>query len=102
MIQLKFELGEKVRVKSNGRTGEITQTKHETYVLYGKKYETNRYGVNLGSFYTDWYDESMLEPFMSYEFTDKFEEGLCDFLIDTYLKHKQFHSLKKLSEQKYS
>jgi hypothetical protein len=102
MRNIQFQLGDKVRLKGTNRTGEIRAYKIDGYILNGVPTEVISYQVNLGSYYNDTYKEEKLEPFHSYDFTDKFESQLVDLLIDTYLKHKQYHSLKQLSEQKYS
>lgn len=102
MRNIQFQIGDRVRLKGTNRIGEVRAYKIDGYKLDGNIVETIQYQVNLGSYYNDTVIEEKLEPFHSYEFSDKFESGLLDFLIDNSLKHKQFDTLKKLSEQKYN
>jgi hypothetical protein len=98
---MNFDIGERVRVMGREIAGTVTHIKHEKYYHNSKVTESIRYCVSFNTYYQSWYNESDLEPIISYEFSDEFEIGLRDFLIDTHLKHHKFDVVKKLSEQKY-
>lgn len=95
----KFELNNKVYIKSKDTTGEITQYKHEKYKRgTGEVVETYKYLVKTNSHYSDWFDESDLS-FVN-EFDNKFEVGLIDLLIDVNLKENNLDTVKELHKQK--
>jgi hypothetical protein len=102
MLNIQFQIGDKVRLKGTNRIGEVRAYDIKGYKLDGVVIEVIQYQCNFGGYYNDNIIEEKLEPFHSYEFNEKFESQLVDLLIDTYLKHKQYHSLKQISEQKYS
>jgi hypothetical protein len=95
---MKFNLGEKIRLRSTGRLGEIIHCKHEKYIYNGKITESKRYEVHFGSYDRRWYFEQDLVS--DYEFDNKFEIELCDLLINVYLRNKKYDLVKKLYNEK--
>jgi hypothetical protein len=100
---MKFELEQEVRVKGTDEIGTVKSFKHEVFLYNGQKSELKRYCVQTGLSYNNkWYTEEMLESYNSYEFDDKFELGLLNFLIDIYLLGNKIDLVKKLYKEKLS
>lgn len=94
---MKYEIGQKVRVKGLTKVGQIMAYKIDGIVhSKGNIIEVIRYEINFGSYYKDWYYEKDLLPYEVYEFDAKFEKGLKDLLIDTYLLHNKLDAVKLL------
>jgi hypothetical protein len=101
MVKMKFEIGDKVKIKSTDKEGIVKAYKIDGYLLHDKKQVVIKYCVQVGAtIYNDWYQEQHLIPFMSYEFEKEFELGLLDFLIDIYLLNNKIDLVKQLHNQK--
>jgi hypothetical protein len=96
---MKFEIGDKVKVKSSGIRVEIRAFKYEKAYSNGKLLESYRYFVKTHSGNFIWFDENLLEPEI-YTFDPKFEVKLLDELIDAHLSSKQYDVVKKLNDEK--
>jgi hypothetical protein len=95
----RFEIGDKVKVKSSGIKVEIRAFKYERAYANGKFIESYRYFVRTPNGNFLWFDEKLLEPDI-YTFDPKFEIKLLDALIDAHLKNGQFDVVMKLNEEK--
>jgi hypothetical protein len=94
-------LEEKVKVVATGQVGEIKTIKTELTLVNGQPRETYQYFIFIPPMSNRLFNENELtyekdEP----EFSKKFELKFIDFLIDVYLKHGKFDSIKKLSDEK--
>jgi hypothetical protein len=96
---MKFEIGDKVKVKSSGIRVEIRAFKYEKAYSNGKLLESYRYFVKTDSGNFIWFDENLLEPEI-YTFDPKFEVKLLDELIDAHLSNMQYDVVKKLNDEK--
>lgn len=95
---MKYEIGEKVKVKATGRTGEIKAFRHEAFLINGKIEETIKYYILFPPYSNEWYKEDQLQHLL--EVDSKFELNFLDYLIDMNLKDRQFDMVKNFHEQK--
>lgn len=95
-----YNHGEKVRVKSKGKSGVVKTRKFEDYLKDGKTVEGIRYYVQYQGYYSEWADESDLESIDNPTFSKKFEEGLTNLMIDANLIVGNYDQVKALSDQK--
>ncbi|PLR99501.1 hypothetical protein [Bacillus sp. T33-2] len=98
--KFKFIMDEKVKVKANGKVGEINGQKLETYKYQGQVRETITYSVNFGSYQTAWYNGDQIESLERYSFDDKFEQGLLNLMIDVNLGEKKYDEVNRLNNEK--
>lgn len=97
--EMKFELGDRVLIKSRGKQGDIKQYRVEGFIDRDKKLvETVKYYVKYGQYLTDWFSEDDLQHLD--HFDDKFEAGLLNLLINVNLKVNNLENVKKLYEEK--
>lgn len=97
-----FDIGETVKVKSNGKIGRIKSYKYEKFK--DKKSESleesSRYFIMFNSFSFEWVDETDLEACYKYEFSDEFNFELFNLLIDVYLLSGNYDLVKKMNDLK--
>jgi hypothetical protein len=96
---MKFELEEKVRIKSTGKKGVIKAYKFETAFSYGKIRESKRYYIKIENNHFYWFDESDIE-LDEYTFDSKFELGLLGLLIDVNLLAGNYEQVSVFNEKK--
>jgi hypothetical protein len=96
---MKFEIGERVKIRKTDVKGEIISYKYEKEYKQGCIQESRRYFTKTKNSVFLWYDESELAR-DEYTFDPIFERKLLDDLIDIHLKNKQFDVVKKLNEEK--
>jgi uncharacterized protein YodC (DUF2158 family) len=99
---MKFELGQRVRIKSTGKDGKITSYRIDGYYLKGEVKEIIQYSVNTGTMYDNYFKEDSLEAFNTYEFDKKFETGLVNLMIDINLDHENYNMVKNFADIKQS
>jgi hypothetical protein len=99
---MKYEIGQKVRVKSTGKVGKITCYRIDGYYLQGALREVIQYSVNTGTNYDSYYMEDLLESFGTYEFDKKFETALANLMIDINLDQENFDMVKNFNIIKQS
>jgi hypothetical protein len=95
----KFGVGDKVRTDTN-KVGEIKACKHEIDGKGETVTSTTKYYVHFGSYDYKWVDENDLKEYHKFEFTNKFEIGFLNLLIDTHLAEGNFDLVKKYSQLK--
>lgn len=95
---MKFNLGEKVKFRATGRTGEVRMYKHELYLHNGSTKESIKYYVHFPPFTNEWYSEDQLQHLL--EVDSKFEFNFLEFLIDMNLKDGNYDMVKNFNEQK--
>lgn len=98
--KMKFEIGEKVKIKSSGKIGEVKTYKKEVFWHNGKLNTVRKYYVYTDQYYNLWFDESDLDHYNSYKFEDKFEIELLNFLINVYFDHGKWDLCRQLAEEK--
>jgi hypothetical protein len=96
---VKFELEEKIRIKSTGKKGVIKGYKFETAFSYGKVRESKKYYIRIENNHFYWFDESDI-ALDEYTFDSKFELGLSELLIDVNLLAGNYEQVKIHIEQK--
>lgn len=99
-MDFKFKLGEKVKLKSGDKKGEIKTQKFESFLYNGNHSTMVRYYVHFGGYYSDWKNEDQLESLENYTFDKKFELGLIETRIDAALADNNFELIKQLLEEK--
>jgi hypothetical protein len=100
---MKFELGERVRVKSTGKVAKIKGYRIDAYYLQGNERHLVQYNLDYGTYYDNWLKEDMIEKFnTTYEFSKKFEAALADLMIDINLANKNLHMVKNFFDIKQS
>jgi hypothetical protein len=99
---VKYQIGDKVRVKATNRVGEVISTKHELFIKNGVVTENKIYNVNFGSYLNDTHREDQIELYDVFD--DKFEIGLINLLIDVNLSKRNYEMIKYLYDlkQKYT
>lgn len=98
---MKYNLGDKVRLKQTGKTGEIQHYKFDTYFVNKKVHELHRYYLYLGGHNFNWYSENEIEAIGEDDkFTPKFEIGLLNLLIDINLTSGNFDMVKWCNDEK--
>ncbi|MCP1159277.1 hypothetical protein [Bacillus infantis] len=93
-----FDLGDVVTIKASGKTGEITQYRHEIKIVKGVRTETHQYYVQTGTYMSNLYSEDELK--LPDSFDNRFEEGLMTLLIDVNLKSKNLAAVKDLYDRR--
>ncbi len=94
---MKFNLDEKVRLKSMGNLGTIRKFKIEGgYNKEGQYHEDIKYLVELTKGTKEWFQERSLKP----EFDEEFNLGFNQLLIDVNLKSGNFHYVEALNEER--
>jgi hypothetical protein len=93
-LELSFDLDDKVMVKENKRTGKVKSFKVESYKIGHHKQLIILYLVQFDGNYTnEWIKEDRLidyDPLATGDtFSNNFEVGLLDLLIDVYLLDKK-------------
>jgi hypothetical protein len=95
----KFELEEKVRIKSTGRKGIVKAFKYETAFSYGKIRHSKRYYIKIENNHFYWFDESDIE-LDEYTFDNNFELGWSELMIDVNLLAGNYEQVKIHNEIK--
>jgi hypothetical protein len=107
-LELEFNIDDTVMVKENKRTGKIKSFKVEAYKIGEFKQQIILYLVQFDkNYHNEWIKEERLisyDPMSSNDiFSNNFELGLLDLLINAYLLDKnnipliqQLHSQKNL------
>lgn len=96
MVNPRFQLEEEVMIKKTRNTGIVKQYRYDTFLKNGVKTEIHQYWVKFSNNQTIWFKEDELVSV----FSDKFESGLLDLLIDTNLGERNFDVVKKLQQEK--
>lgn len=95
---MKFEIGDKVRSKSEDKSGEILQCRYEKFKQgTGKITETIKYQVKTAIYHSTWYDQDDLIFIDSFD--DDFESGFLGLLINVNLKENNLDKVKELHKQ---
>lgn len=99
-MDMKFSVGEKVKIRGKDIVGEVVQMEYKYfYDVTGEEKITKKYLVQqIDSWYKKWYEEHMLESTL--ELTDKYATKVYDVLIDVNLMTRDFEMVKILSEEK--
>lgn len=95
----KFELADRVLIKSKGKQGDIKQYRIEGAIdKNGNVEETIKYYIKYGQYLTEWFPEDDLQ--LPDSFDVDFENGLLDLLINVNLKANNLDNVKQLHNQK--
>jgi hypothetical protein len=99
-MDMKFSIGEKVRIRGKDIVGEVVQMEYRYfYNAQGEEKITKKYLVQqIGGWHKNWYEEHMLESIL--ELTDTYANKVYDVLIDVALMTRNFDMVKMLSEEK--
>lgn len=96
---MKFELDDRVLIKSRGKQGLVKQYRVEGFIdRNGNTYETIKYYVKFGQYLTDWFHQDDLTHVDKYD--DSFELALLDLLIDVNLKVNNLDLVRTLHTRK--
>jgi hypothetical protein len=100
---MKFNIGEKVRLRANDRVGVIRRYLISGKEINGVEKEEIKYEVNLGNYYENWFTEDQLQRYDDYyKVSDQFEIGLADMMIDINLVKENIHMVKNFFNIKQS
>jgi superfamily II helicase len=98
-MNMKFSIGEKVKVRGKDMVGEVVQSEYKHSYRHGEERVSKRYLVKqMGSWHQNWYDEEMLESVL--ELSDTYAAKVYDLLIDVNLMVGNFDMVKMLVEEK--
>lgn len=97
---MRYNLGDKIKIKASGEEGTIMQIKEQRQFLSGVEDYSIQYYIKLkGNTYGQWYLQHEIEEIKE-GFSDEFEIGLLNLLIDIYLDKRDFTMVKALCEKK--
>jgi hypothetical protein len=100
-FDLKFNIGEKVKKIGTNREGTIIEIVSRIFADNdGQIHTKNRYFVDKGYNYKDWYDEFQIERISEeVSISPETEAFLESMLINTLLKYKKFDEIKQIQNK---
>ncbi|AJA41410.1 hypothetical protein AXJ14_gp091 [Geobacillus virus E3] len=104
-MDMKFSIGERVKIRGKDIIGEVVETEYRYYhYSNGEEKIVKRYLVKQigNTYYQNWYEEDMLESVLELteELSEEYAERIYDVLIDVALMTRNFDMVKKLVEEK--
>lgn len=99
-MDMKFSIGEKVKIRGKDIVGEVVQMEYRYfYNATGEERISKRYLVQqINGWHKNWYEEDMLEGVL--ELSDTYALKVYDVLIDVALMTRNFEMVKMLVEEK--
>jgi hypothetical protein len=99
-MDMKFSIGERVRIRGKDIIGEVVQMEYKhIYRPNGEEKIVKRYLIKqIGSHFQYWYDEDMLV--CADELSDTYALEVYEFLINANLMAGNFDIVKQLFEEK--
>lgn len=95
---LKFNLGNRVKIRATGRFGEIIGYKEELVFNKGEITHSEKYLVQLNQYTSSYYDEEQL--MFDDEIDPKVEKALLNSMIDYNLEKRNFELVKYYADLK--
>ncbi len=98
---MKFDVKDRVTIKSTLESGIITQCKYEKTIINGTISEKTTYRIekeNKNRYYQDWQPEENLQ--FQEEYDREMEIGFLDLLIDSSLLNQEHEQAKSLYQEK--
>jgi hypothetical protein len=93
----KFKFNEEVRVRLTNKTGVVTGYRKDVLINKGETSTVRFYRIDVG-LHSHWLKEDELE--YVYTFTNNFEKGIINLLIDINLSARNFDQVKHFHDLK--